>query len=92
LGIDPDDARAASARARTGSEREDIMAERAPTGEHLYSTEHGTRTEKISPTDYVPGHMDISEQKRTFEGFVKFWIYLAGATAAILIFLAIFVA
>jgi len=68
------------------------MAERAPTEEHLYSAEHGTRTEKMSPTDHTHGHMDITEQKRTFEGFVKFWIYLFGATAVILIFLAIFVA
>jgi hypothetical protein len=68
------------------------MAERAPTEEHLYSAEHGTRTEKMSPTDYEYGHMDITEQKRTFEGFVQFWIYLAAATAITLIFLAIFVA
>jgi hypothetical protein len=68
------------------------MAERAPTEEHLYSAEHGTRTEKTAPGHYEHGTMDIAEQKRTFEGFVKFWIYLAGATAAVLIFLAIFVA
>jgi hypothetical protein len=71
---------------------EDDMANRAPSEEHLYSTEHGTLTEKTSPAAYHTGTMDITEQKRTFEGFVKFWIYVFGATVLILIFLAIFVA
>jgi hypothetical protein len=36
------------------------------------------------------GEMDITEHKKTFEGFIKFWVYLFGASAAILIFLALF--
>lgn len=39
---------------------------------------------------YVPGEMDITEQQKTFAGFIKAGIWLSGATAAILIFLAIF--
>lgn len=67
------------------------MAQQTRREEHLYSTEHGTLTEKTTQeTEYKYGHMDIAEQKRTFEGFIKFWIYLFGATFAILAFLAIF--
>jgi hypothetical protein len=67
------------------------MAQQTQREEHLYSTEHGTLTEKTTAaTEHEHGHMDISEQKRTFEGFIKFWIYLFGGSIAILIFLAIF--
>jgi hypothetical protein len=67
------------------------MAEGARKEQHLYSTEHGTLTEKTTPaTEHKHGTMDITEQKRTFEGFIKFWIYLAATVIAILIFLAIF--
>lgn len=38
----------------------------------------------------APGGMDISEQKRTFAGFIKGTIWLAAIVAAILIFLALF--
>jgi hypothetical protein len=40
--------------------------------------------------DYKHGEMDITEQKKTFEGFMKFWVVVFGAAAAVLIFLAIF--
>lgn len=33
---------------------------------------------------------DVAEHERTFEGFVRFWVYVFGAAALILIFLAIF--
>ena len=36
------------------------------------------------------GGMDVAEHQRTFEGFVRFFVYLFGAAALILIFLAIF--
>lgn len=36
------------------------------------------------------GKMDIKEQERTFEGFLRFWVYVFGVSIAILIFLAIF--
>jgi hypothetical protein len=36
------------------------------------------------------GEMDIAEHKRTFEAFIRFWVVVFGAAAAILIFLAIF--
>lgn len=36
------------------------------------------------------GEMDITEHKKTFEGFIKFWVVLFGGSAAILIFLALF--
>ncbi|MEO0912113.1 MAG: aa3-type cytochrome c oxidase subunit IV [Pseudomonadota bacterium] len=41
-------------------------------------------------SDHEQGKMDITEQERTFEGFIKFWIWLFAASAIILIFLAIF--
>lgn len=67
------------------------MAAQAQGGSGLYGTEHGHRTERTDhQSEYTPGQMDIAEQKRTFDGFIKFWIYAFGATAAVLIFLAIF--
>ncbi len=41
-------------------------------------------------SEHKHGSMDITEQERTFAGFVKFWIYVFGSSAAVLIFLAIF--
>lgn len=67
------------------------MAERAPEDGDLYKPEHGTLTERTTPmTEYKHGTMNITEQQRTFEGFIQFWIYLFSASALILIFLAIF--
>ncbi len=40
--------------------------------------------------DHEHGEMDITEQEKTFEGFIRFWVYLFGASIAILIFLALF--
>jgi hypothetical protein len=40
--------------------------------------------------DQEHGKMDITEQEKTFEGFIRFWVYLFGASIAILIFLALF--
>ena len=40
--------------------------------------------------EHEHGKMDITEQEKTFEGFIRFWVYLFGASIAILIFLAIF--
>ncbi|REC57991.1 aa3-type cytochrome c oxidase subunit IV [Rhodosalinus sediminis] len=36
------------------------------------------------------GKMDITEQEKTFEGFVKASIWVAGVAIGILVFLAIF--
>jgi hypothetical protein len=36
------------------------------------------------------GKMDITEQEKTFEGFVKASIWVAGVSIGILVFLAIF--
>lgn len=38
---------------------------------------------------HVPGEMDITEQERTFHGFIKAGIILSGIVAVLLIFLAI---
>lgn len=35
------------------------------------------------------GKMDITEQEKTFEGFIKFWIWVFGGAALFLIFLAL---
>lgn len=40
--------------------------------------------------EYKPGSMDITEQEKTFEGFVRWSIRVATASILILIFLAIF--
>jgi hypothetical protein len=32
----------------------------------------------------------VAEHQRTFEGFIRFWVYLFGAAVLVLIFLAIF--
>ena len=33
---------------------------------------------------------NVAEHQRTFEGFIRFWVYVFLASAAVLIFLAIF--
>ncbi len=33
---------------------------------------------------------DVAEHQQTFEAFLRFWVYVFGGAAAILIFLAIF--
>jgi Bacterial aa3 type cytochrome c oxidase subunit IV len=40
--------------------------------------------------EYKRGEMDIEEHQRTFEGFVKFWMYLFGGSILILVLLALF--
>lgn len=40
---------------------------------------------------YAAGEMNITEQKKTFEGFLRVGVWLAVSVAVILIFLAIFV-
>jgi hypothetical protein len=40
--------------------------------------------------EHQPGGTDVAEHQRTFEGFIRFWVYVFSAAAAILIFLAIF--
>ena len=44
----------------------------------------------MADNEYEHGKMDITEQEKTFEGFMKFWVYLFGGSIAILIFLALF--
>lgn len=46
--------------------------------------DHGAQVE------HVRGTMDISDHERTFEGFLRFWVYVFGGSIAILIFLALF--
>ena len=41
-------------------------------------------------SDYKHGTMDITEQEKTFEGFIKAGTWLAVAVIAVLVFLAIF--
>jgi Ni,Fe-hydrogenase I cytochrome b subunit len=36
------------------------------------------------------GKMDIEVQKRTFDGFIRFWVWVFGAAILILLFLAVF--
>ena len=50
----------------------------------MAATDHGThQAGDDSPTD-------VAEHQRTFEAFIHFWVYVFGASAAVLIFLAIF--
>jgi Bacterial aa3 type cytochrome c oxidase subunit IV len=48
---------------------------------------HGMETRMA---EYERGNMDIGEHEKTFEGFIKFWIYLSAAVIVVLIFLAMF--
>lgn len=40
--------------------------------------------------EYKHGEMDITDHEKTFEGFLRFFVFLFGTAIAILIFLAIF--
>lgn len=44
--------------------------------------------------DHAPAHkhgeMDITEHRKTFDAFLRFWVVVFGVSAGILIFLAIF--
>ena len=40
--------------------------------------------------DHKPGSMDITEQEKTFDGFIRWSVRIAVTSIAILIFLAIF--
>lgn len=40
--------------------------------------------------DYEHGNMDITEQEKTFEGFINWSIRVGVASIAVLIFLALF--
>ncbi len=44
---------------------------------------------KDDESKHVPGTMDISEQERTFEGFIRFTVWTAAISIGILIFLAL---
>jgi hypothetical protein len=41
-------------------------------------------------SDYKQGSMDISSQEKTFAGFIKGGIWLAGISIGVLVFLAVF--
>lgn len=40
--------------------------------------------------EHKHGEMDITDQEKTFAGFIRFFVYLFGGSLAILIFLALF--
>ncbi|MEM8572521.1 MAG: aa3-type cytochrome c oxidase subunit IV [Pseudomonadota bacterium] len=40
--------------------------------------------------DYKHGEMDITEQEKTFAGFIKFFVYLAAFSIFVLVMLALF--
>jgi hypothetical protein len=40
--------------------------------------------------EHEHGEMDITVQEKTFDSFIRFWVYLFGSAIAILIFLALF--
>jgi hypothetical protein len=40
--------------------------------------------------EYKHGEMDITEKEKTFQGFIKFFVWLFGISIGILIFLALF--
>lgn len=42
--------------------------------------------------DHKPGEMDIAEQQKTFDGFMKFTTYTVVAVLVLLILMAIFLA
>ncbi len=40
--------------------------------------------------EHEHGKMDIEVHERTFEAFIRFWVYVFGAAALVLVFLALF--
>jgi hypothetical protein len=40
--------------------------------------------------EHEHGKMDIEAHEKTFEGFIRFWVYVFSISIGILIFLAIF--
>lgn len=40
--------------------------------------------------EYKHGEMDITDQEKTFQGFIRFFVWLFGISIGILIFLALF--
>lgn len=40
--------------------------------------------------EHERGKMDITDHEKTFEGFIRFWVYVFGASLLIVIFLALF--
>jgi hypothetical protein len=40
--------------------------------------------------EHKHGEMDITDHQKTFEGFIRFFVYLFTASLGILVFLAIF--
>lgn len=40
--------------------------------------------------EHKHGEMDIADHQKTFDAFLRFWVYLFGGAIAVLIFLAIF--
>lgn len=53
--------------------------------------DHGTRPATGAQAgEHGRGEMEIAEHKRMFDAFIKFWVLVFGASAAILIFLALF--
>jgi hypothetical protein len=40
--------------------------------------------------EYERGKMDITEQEKTFEGFLRMWVYVFGFALAALIFMSLF--
>lgn len=57
-------------------------------GHHAHGHGHGAAGHHAP--EHVHGTMDITEHQKTFEGFIRFWVYVFGGSAAILIFLALF--
>jgi hypothetical protein len=57
------------------------MAESHQDGHHGVHAGHHAGPDSVT---------DVVQHQRTFEGFIHFWIYVFGAAAAVLIFLAIF--
>ena len=40
--------------------------------------------------EYENQGADVADHQRTFEGFIRFWVYVFGAAVAVLVFLALF--
>ncbi len=46
--------------------------------------------EHTGAKEHKHGEMDISAHEKTFDGFIRLWIFVFGGAIAILIFLALF--
>ena len=54
--------------------------------------DHGSHNAKVHSSEHGPSDsvIDVEQHQQTFAAFIRFWVWLAGGSIAVLIFLALF--